>query len=99
MGVRSRHGDVLACPPVNSDRRLATDVTPRITWPGNQQIHGRPIEAVLKTGPPEDIVVRDHTEQFCDLQSYFRADRHKIRGSEQSDPALAEIIACREEWI
>src|SRR5580704_13162629 len=99
MNIRSRHRDVTACSPISSDRRLTTDITLRISLTGNQQINGGAIETVLKTSSPEDIVVRDQTERFCELQDYFWPDRGKIRGSEKSDPPLAEINACREQWI
>jgi hypothetical protein len=90
---------VTACSPVDSDRRLTTNVALRITLPGNQQDNAEAIDAVPKASSPEDIVVRDKTERFCELQSYFWTDRHKIRGSEQTDSALAEVIARWEQRI
>ena len=88
-----------ACSPVSSERRLTANVTLRIALPGNQQIHTRPIDAVLETGSPEEVGVGDHTERFRELQLYFWTDRREIRGSEQSNPALAEIIARWEQRI
>ena len=45
--------------PVDSDRRLTTNVTLRITLPGSQQVDAKAIKSVLKTSSPENIVVRD----------------------------------------
>ena len=88
-----------ACFPIDSDGWLTTNVPIGINVPGNQHGHAKAIDSVLKTGSPEDIVVRGQTERFCELQTYFWTDRHKIRGSEQTDSALAEVIARWEQRI
>src|ERR1700728_1787492 len=52
------------CIPAHSDRRLIANVEFRIPSSGNQWIDAESVYAVLKTGPPESMVVHRANHHF-----------------------------------